>query len=110
MEKRGAWVAQSVKHLPLAQVMTPSPGIKPCINQAPCSVGSLLVPLPPLVYALMNKIFLKKEMEKSKTKIIIKKQKRKSKKQKKVIEENFIKLRKNTICQMNRLFKYNKVL
>ena len=40
------WVAQSVKHLPLAQVMiTGSWDQAPC-HRAPCSVGSLLLPLP----------------------------------------------------------------
>ena len=42
---RGTWVAQLVKSLPSAQVMIPeswdqAPG------RAPCSVGSLLLPLP----------------------------------------------------------------
>jgi len=45
MDNRGAWVAQLVKGLPLAQVMIPGSG-----DRAPspdvCSAGSLLVPLP----------------------------------------------------------------
>ena len=40
----GAWVAQSVKHLPLAQVMTPGSWDQ-VPHQAPRSAGSLLVPL-----------------------------------------------------------------
>ena len=58
---KGAWVAQSVKCLPSAQVMilrTMSWEQSPCL--APCSVGSLLLPLPlPSAYApaqsLINK-------------------------------------------------------
>ena len=34
-----------IKHLPLAQVMIPGPWIQPRIG-APCSAGSLLLPLP----------------------------------------------------------------
>ena len=41
---RGPWVAQLMKHLPLAQVMIWGPEIEPHIRL--CSVGSLLVPLP----------------------------------------------------------------
>ena len=41
-----AWVAQSIKHLPLAQVMTPGSWDR-VPHWAPCSVGSLLLPLPP---------------------------------------------------------------
>ena len=41
----GAWVAQSVKHLPLAQVMI-SESWDQALRQAPCSEGSLLLPLP----------------------------------------------------------------
>ena len=41
---RGAWVAQSCKCLPLAQVMI-SGSQDGALGQAPCSVGSLLLPL-----------------------------------------------------------------
>ena len=53
---RGAWVAQSVKHLPLAQVVvTESWDQDP--SQAPCSVGSLLLPLPlPLLVLTLSQI------------------------------------------------------
>ena len=40
----GAWVAQSIKRLPLAQVMIPRSWDR-TPHQAPCSVGSLLLPL-----------------------------------------------------------------
>ena len=54
------WVAQSVKHLPSAQVMI-SGSWDGALGQAPCSVGSLLLPppLPPaceLSLSLSNKI------------------------------------------------------
>ena len=39
----GTWVAQMVKHLPLAQVMIPG-SWDPVPPQTPCSVGSLLPP------------------------------------------------------------------
>ena len=42
---QGAWVAQSVKCLPSAQVMIPG-SWDGAPRQAPCSVGSLLLPLP----------------------------------------------------------------
>ena len=58
---RGVWVAQSVKDLPLAQVMIPG-SQDGAPSWAPCSVASLLIllslPLPlPLVLclALSNK-------------------------------------------------------
>ena len=41
----GTWVAQSVKHLPLAQVMIPE-SWDGAPHQAPCSVGGLHLPLP----------------------------------------------------------------
>ena len=41
----GAWVVQLVKHLPLVQVMIPGFWDQPPC-QAPCSVVSLLLPLP----------------------------------------------------------------
>ena len=44
----GAWVAQLVKRLPSAQV-TITGSWDPALGQAPCSVGSLLFPLPPLL-------------------------------------------------------------
>ena len=50
----GAWVAQSIKHLPSAQVMIPGSWDR-ALHQAPCSVGGLLLPLPlpnPLAHAL----------------------------------------------------------
>ena len=40
-----AWVAQTIKHLPLAQVMIPGPW-NPAPHWGPCSAGSLLLPLP----------------------------------------------------------------
>jgi len=42
---RDAWVAQSVKRLPLAQVMIPESWDQ-VPHWAPCSGGSLLLPLP----------------------------------------------------------------
>ena len=39
-----AWVAQLVKHLPSAQVMIPR-SWNQALGRAPCSVGSLLLPL-----------------------------------------------------------------
>ena len=48
-QQRGTWVAQSVKHLPLAQVMiSGSWDGAPC--QGPCSVGSLFLPLSLLLH------------------------------------------------------------
>ena len=52
----GTWVAQSVKHLSLAEVMIPG-SWEGASNHAPCSVRSLLLPLllpaaPPLVLSL----------------------------------------------------------
>ena len=41
---RGAWVAQSVKHLHLAQVMIPESWDR-VLSQAFCSAGSLPVPI-----------------------------------------------------------------
>ena len=41
----GTWVAQSVKHLPSAQVMIPG-SWDGALHWAPCSPGSLLLPLP----------------------------------------------------------------
>ena len=50
---KGAWVAQSVKHVPLAQVMILG-SWNQALHQVPCSVGSLLLPLPlPLQPLLM---------------------------------------------------------
>ena len=48
----------SVKHLPLAQVMIPRSWDQ-ASHRAPCSVGSLLLPLPLLLF-LINKIFKNK--------------------------------------------------
>jgi len=45
MAFRGAWVAQMVKHLPLARVMIPESWDR-APHWAPCSTGSLLLPLP----------------------------------------------------------------
>ena len=42
---RDAWVAQSSGHLPLAHVMIPG-SWDGALHQAPCSVESLLLPLP----------------------------------------------------------------
>jgi len=44
-KKWGAWVAQPVKRLPLAQVMIPGSWDR-VLHWAPCSAGSLLLPLP----------------------------------------------------------------
>jgi len=44
-QNRDAWVAQSVKHLPLAQVMIPG-SWDGALHPAPCSAESLLLPLP----------------------------------------------------------------
>ena len=44
-EVRNTWVAQSVEHLPLAQVMI-SVSSDWVPSRAPCSAGSLLLPLP----------------------------------------------------------------
>ena len=61
------WVAQLVKHLPLAMVMIPGSWVG-APHQAPCSAGSLLLP-PPLLFPLhvfscsvkwINKNILKK--------------------------------------------------
>ena len=49
----GAWVVQSVKHLPLAQVMIPRSWDR-VPHQAPCSVESLLLP-PPAVLSLTKR-------------------------------------------------------
>ena len=46
---RGAWVAQSVTHLPLAQVMilwSWDRALHGASHLAPCSAGSMLLPLP----------------------------------------------------------------
>ena len=52
-----AWVAQSVKCLPLAQALIPgSWGGVPC--QAPCSVGSLLLPWPATPPACVHSLSL----------------------------------------------------
>ena len=50
---RGAWAAQWVKRLPLAQVMILLSWDQ-ALHGAPCSAGSLLLPLlpPPLMLAL----------------------------------------------------------
>ena len=42
---RDAWVAQSVRHLPSAQIMIPE-SWDPAPHWAPCSAGSRLLPLP----------------------------------------------------------------
>ena len=52
---KGAWVAQLVKHLPSVQVMIPGSWDQ-APHWAPCSVGSLLLPLPlPHAHALSLK-------------------------------------------------------
>ena len=60
----GTWVAQPVKCLPLARVMTWGPGIEPCVR-FPAPEGSLLLPLPPpacsLPFSQINKILKKKK-------------------------------------------------
>ena len=43
---RGAWLAQSVKHLPVAQIVIPGSWAGALDPKAPCSVGSLHLPLP----------------------------------------------------------------
>ena len=52
---RGTWVAQSVKRLPTTQIMIPGSWDR-ALHWAPCSAGSLLLPLPlslpPLTCAL----------------------------------------------------------
>ena len=54
-EFQGTWEAQSMKHLPSAQVMIPR-SCDGVLCWAPCSVGSLLLPLPlSLSLSLMNK-------------------------------------------------------
>ena len=50
----GAWVAQSVKHLPLAQV-TILESQDLALHGAPYSAGSLFLPLPPPALCLSNK-------------------------------------------------------
>ena len=49
----GAWVAQLVKRLPLAQIMILESWDQ-VLHQAPCSAGSLILPLtlPPLMLSL----------------------------------------------------------
>ena len=47
---RGTWVAQSVKHPPSAQVIVPG-SWDPALHQAPCSLVSLLLPLPAAPHA-----------------------------------------------------------
>ena len=55
---RGAWVAQSVKHLPSAQVMILGSWDQ-VPHQAPCSAGSLLLSLPlPLLLPLLCSLSL----------------------------------------------------
>ena len=60
----GAWVAQSVNYLPLAQVTIPG-SWDPALHWAPRSVESLLLPLPLpfpfslLMLSLLNKLNLK---------------------------------------------------
>ena len=43
--RKGTWVAQLFKHLPSAYVMIPGSWDR-VLNQAPCSLGCLLLPLP----------------------------------------------------------------
>ena len=50
--ERGTWVAQSVKPLPLAWVMISGSWDRAPLR-APCSAGSLLLPLPPLLPLLV---------------------------------------------------------
>ena len=49
---QGAWVAQSVKHLPSAQVMIPG-SWDWAPHWAPCSGGTLLLPLPLFLHELV---------------------------------------------------------
>ena len=57
---KGTWVTQWAKLLPSAQVMI-SGSWNPTPRQAPCSEGSLLLPLPsPLLLALSKSLFKKK--------------------------------------------------
>ena len=63
---RGTWVAQSVKHLPSAQVRIPGSWDR-ILHWAPCSAGSLLLPLPFLLLVIslslsqINNILKKKK-------------------------------------------------
>ena len=66
-------MAQLVKHLPSAQIMIPGSWVQ-ALNQAPCSAGSLLLPLfsvPPPAHALsllllfLSQINFKKNLKKS---------------------------------------------
>ena len=57
-EGRGAWVAQSVKHLPSAQLIITGSWDR-AHHRAPCSVGSLLLPLPLLLPLLVLALSLK---------------------------------------------------
>ena len=52
-----AWVAQWAKYLPLALAMIPG-SWDPAPRQAPCSVESLLLPLPLLLPPLMLSLSL----------------------------------------------------
>ena len=68
---RGTWVAQSVKHLPLVQVMIPGPW-DGAPYQAPCSVGSRLLSLPlPLLH--LGSLFLSLSLSFSNKSILKKK-------------------------------------
>ena len=60
MQVPGAWVAQAVKHLPLAWVMI-SGSWDQVLHRAPCSEGRPLLPLPlPLcLLVLSHELFLK---------------------------------------------------
>jgi len=55
IETGDAWVAQMVKRLPSVQVMIPGSWV-PAPRRAPCSVGSLLVPLPLLLPLLVRSL------------------------------------------------------
>ena len=54
---RGAWVTQSVKHLPSAQVMIPGSWDR-APHQAPCSAGRLLLPLSLLLPLLVLSLYI----------------------------------------------------
>ena len=56
-QNRGTWVAQSVKRLPLAQVMIPG-SWDPGPHWAPCSSRNLLLPLSLLLLLLVCSLFL----------------------------------------------------
>jgi len=70
--KRGTWVAQSVKHLPSAQVMIPRSWDQ-ALHRVPCSARSLssLCPSPMLMYSLKQTVFKKKRTGIKKVKLLL---------------------------------------